>query len=59
MADAWGNSQSVLTFHRKVKIALSDDCRSTFLNFADSVKVQVDLSKSGEKIRFDTAVAYT
>ena len=34
---------SGLTFHGIVKIALSIDCRSTFLTFDDSVKSQVDL----------------
>ena len=32
-----------MTFHGKVIIALSSNFRSTFLNFDDSVKVQVDL----------------
>jgi hypothetical protein len=33
----------VLTFHGKVKSALSYYCRSIYLNFDDSVKVQIDL----------------
>ena len=36
------NLQSILTFHRKIKIALGLYFRSTFPNFDDSVKVRVD-----------------